>query len=127
MENTGLTNLLKAIVIAAAIIISSMLLANSWERSHISYANKETINVTGKAEKNFISDLIVWQASYTKKSAQLKEAYQLLKNDNAIILKYLLNKGVKQNEIKFSSISINRQYDNIYNDKGVITGNTFKG
>lgn len=127
MENTELTKLLKTIITAAAIIISAMLLSNAWERSHISYANKQTINVTGKAEKNFISDLIVWQASFTKKSVLLKEAYQLLKKDNSIILNYLLKKGVKENEIKFSAIAIIRLYNDIYNDKGVITGRTFEG
>ncbi|MFI5219355.1 MAG: SIMPL domain-containing protein [Bacteroidia bacterium] len=127
MEKSNATSLLKSIVIGAAVVISAMLLSNAWERSHISYANKETINVTGKAEKNFVSDLIVWQGSFTKKSALLKDAYQLLKNDNSIILNYLIKKGIKTNEIKFSSISINRQYDNIYNDKGIITGRTFRG
>lgn len=127
MENNGTSRIIKSVAIGAAIVISAMVLAGAWEQSHLSYANKQTITVTGKAEKNFVSDLIVWQGFYTKKSASLKEAYQLLKSDQSIILKYLSGKGIKQNEIKFSSITISRQYDNIYNDKGIITGNVFRG
>ena len=41
----------------------------------------ETISVTGSAEKDFVSDLVVWKGSYSRKSMDLKSAYAQLKDD----------------------------------------------
>lgn len=115
------------LVMAIAFIICAFVLAKSWERSHYSNANKKTIAVTGSAHRNFISDLIVWEGQYSKKSMDIKEAYRMLKNDNNLIKIYLVNKGVKPNEMKFSAININRLYNYQYNDKGALVGSTFNG
>ncbi|MFN4082152.1 MAG: SIMPL domain-containing protein [Bacteroidia bacterium] len=128
MENQHSNNAVAGkLFMAIAIVISAFLLAGAWERSHYSNANKKTIAVTGSAQRNFTSDLIVWQGSFSKRSMNLKEAYSLLNTDNEIIRKYLIKKGVKEDEIKFSSITINRQYDYRYNDKGMLMSSNFTG
>jgi hypothetical protein len=53
-ERTG------TLFIAVAIIIVAIILGNAWTKSHKSSSN--LIYVTGLAEKNFSSDLIVWKS-----------------------------------------------------------------
>jgi uncharacterized protein len=75
------------------------------------FTSNETITVTGLAEKDFNSDLIVWNGSYSRKSMDLKNTYSALKADENAIRTYLTGKGVNANEIVFSAIEINKQFD----------------
>ena len=71
---------------------------------------KNDISVTGASSKEFISDLIVWSASFSKKDMDLKTAYSQIKKDKATIKAFLVSKGVKESEITFKSIDINKEY-----------------
>ena len=74
------------------------------------FKSKDDISVTGSTAMDFTSDLIVWRASFTKKDMDLKTAYKQIKDDRNSISKFLLNKGVKENEITFKSIDIKKDY-----------------
>lgn len=74
------------------------------------FTNKDDISVTGSTAMDFTSDLIVWRASFTKKDLDLKTAYKQIKDDRNSISNFLLSKGVKENEITFKSIDINKDY-----------------
>ena len=120
-------NYINSIIIGACIVITAVLLSSAWVKSHLNDTNKTTIRVTGKADKNFTSDLIVWSGSFSKKSDNLSDAYKLVKKDQDVINAYLQEKGVKKEEIKFSSISIDKKFESIYNDKGYVVQTIFKG
>ena len=109
------------------IVITAFLLSGAWVKSHLNDSNKTTVSVTGKADRNFTSDLIVWSGSYSKKSDDLSNAYQLVKKDQDVVSAYLQEKGVKKEEIKFSSINIDKKFESIYNDKGYVIQTVFKG
>jgi hypothetical protein len=111
------------ISIAAAMIIVAIILGNAWTKSHQSSSN--LIYVTGLAEKNFTSDLIVWKCSFTRKSQSIKDAYKMLKNDAEIIKSYLINKGVSDKEFVFSAIEINKEFR--YEDRDKIRIQIFDG
>src|SRR6266404_916898 len=87
----------------------------------------ETINVTGLAEKDFASDLIVWNGSYSRKSMDLKNAYAALKNDETTIRTYLKDKGIADNEMVFSSININKEFSNKIDETGRQASQEFTG
>lgn len=106
---------ISSVVIALAIIISSLVLASAWKKSH---SNGNIISVTGLASKDFSSDLIVWSGNFFRKSAELKEAYAQIKNDQEEIKKYLIKNGVKESEIVFYSINISKDFSTIYNQDG---------
>jgi len=72
------------------------------------------VEVTGLAEKNFSSDLIVWRGSFNKMNMSLKDAYQLLKEDEARVKAYLKSKGVHDSAIVFSAVDISQEYDYQY-------------
>ncbi|MEO6837831.1 MAG: SIMPL domain-containing protein, partial [Ginsengibacter sp.] len=87
----------------------------------------ETIVVTGSAEKDFVSDLIVWNGSYSRKSMDLKTAYAQLKEDENSVRNYLTGKGVQNNEIVFSSVNIDKEFNNQTDKDGNSIGKEFLG
>lgn len=87
---------------------------------------QDVINVTGLGSKDFKSDLIVWSGSFTRKSFDLKEAYGQLKLDRDKIKEYLVSKGLKDTEIVFSSVTIDKEYDYSY-DKAGMSQSSFSG
>lgn len=99
--------LIGPIAIAIAIIIGTAILGNAFKNRN---ASENTISVTGLGTKTFTSDLINWSASFSEESFQLQEAYKALERDRKEISEYLISKGVKSEEIVFSSVDIRKQY-----------------
>ena len=110
--------------IAAAVVLSAIVLGNAW---NYRYRSQETISVTGLATKDFASDLIVWDGSYSRKSMDLKDAYAQLKSDETNIRKYLSGKGIDEKEVVLSAISIDKDFESIYDSQGQQTGQRFTG
>jgi hypothetical protein len=105
------------IIMAAAVIFTGWLFSRAWIKSH---EKNETINVTGLATHDFVSDLIVWNGSFSRKSMNMQEAYAMLKTDADAIKKYLLSKGVTENEIVFSAVDIHKDFEDRSQDPGGI-------
>jgi hypothetical protein len=101
-------NSLNTLIIAITILITAMVIANTFKHRH---SEGNIINVTGLGKKDFISDLIVWKGSFTRKNMELKGAYIELNNDRNAIKSYLISKGVNDKEIVFSSVNIEKIYD----------------
>ncbi len=99
---------LNAIVIGLAVVITAMILGSSFVHRN---ADQESISVTGKAEKNFVSDLIVWKGSYSRDASTLKEAYVLLNQDAELIKSYLTSKGVEMGQCVFSAVDIEKVFN----------------
>ncbi|PRZ26591.1 MULTISPECIES: SIMPL domain-containing protein [Flavobacterium] len=119
-----LKNNLNAIILSIAVVISAFLFANAFQNRNRS---NDTISVTGLGKTDFISDLIVWKGSFSKKSSTLKEAYTSLDADREKIKTYLLNKGIPSADIIFSAINFNKDYETTYNENGSIRQNLFTG
>jgi hypothetical protein len=114
---------INTIIIVAGIILAAGILGRAWKRTH---SGNEAISVTGLAKQDFVSDLIVWNGYFTAESKSTKEAYSQIKKDAEVIKKYLVNKGIKEKEMIFSSVDINPEYETIYNKEGEST-REFKG
>jgi hypothetical protein len=112
------------IIVGVSIILTALVLGKSFKARN---QNDNTISVTGLGEKEFVSDLIVWSGTFTKKSMNLKEAYADLNKDREFIEKYLVTKGVNSESIVFSSININKDFDNYYNEDRNINEEIFTG
>lgn len=99
--------------VITAIIVGIAFVAGIWIAS-AAYKSRakatETVTVTGSAEKDFVSDLIVWTGSYSRKSMDLKTAYAQLKTDETTIRAYLKGKGVAENQMVFSAVEINKDF-----------------
>ena len=112
------------IIISIAVIISVLLLANAYKYK---FRAQENVSVVGLAEVDFVSNLIVWQGSFSRKSYELKDAYAALKNDENQIRAYLKSKGIADSSVVLSSVYINKDYNNTFDKAGNITGNNFSG
>lgn len=114
---------LTVIIGGLSIILAAYFLGNSFENR-----NKDnSISVTGLGTKNFVSDLIVWNGGFSKKSMDLKEAYAGLEQDRQKIKEYLMSKGFTETDIIFSAVDINKQYDESSYDEGRSSQRIFTG
>jgi hypothetical protein len=117
-------NITLPFIISTSIIISFFVLADAFK-----YRTKssETITVTGLAEKEFTSDLIVWGGSFSRNAFVLKDAYAQLKQDEASIRTYLNDKGIHDSCIVFSSVSMIKNFDRRYDERGNEVSAEFSG
>jgi hypothetical protein len=102
------------VCIAVATIASSIILSHGFLK--VMKFTREQITVTGSAQKEIRSDLVVWRGEFCRRDAELKAAYAGLKSDYEKARKYLASKGVREGEIFFSSVSTTTLYKK--NEKG---------
>ena len=108
-------NFAAALAIGICLIITAWVLANGIkERNNYN----DTIKVTGLGKKDFVSDLIVWSGSFSRMNMDLEMAYSELNKDREIIKDYFLKSGVSGDELIFSAVDINKEYDYQYLPNG---------
>lgn len=112
------------IIIGLAIVLSAFLFSNAFKNRNQS---NDTISVTGLGKKDFTSDLIVWSGSFSRKSFTLKDAYAALDSDRESIKKYLVSKGIGKDEIVFSAVNFNKDFQTTYNENGTEREQVFTG
>jgi len=117
-------NYIGAVVIALAVIIGLWIIGNAYKYK---FKSSETISVTGLAEIDFTSDLIVWSGTFNRYGFELKTAYSTLKQDETAIKAYLNSKGIPDSNIVFSSVNITKNYQRKYDDKGNEISADFSG
>lgn len=117
-------NYLNTIIIAVAVILFAFIVGAAYKYK---FKNEDKLAVTGLAEKDFTSDLIVWSAYFSRNGYELKSAYAALKQDENDIRKYLNGKGINNSSIVFTAININKNFTNRFGGKGEIVGQDFSG
>ena len=106
------TKVLLAAFAGIVIIISAWLLAQG-----VTNFRKESpkLNVTGMAEKQITSDLIVWNIMLKTKGDKRASAYSQYKRVAATMRKYLKEHGIMDSVISTSSVDINQETRQVYN------------
>jgi hypothetical protein len=89
--------------IAGATIAASVILSQGALK--IMKFNKETITVTGSAQKEIRSDLVLWNGYFSRREADLPTAYAKLAEDLAKVNAYLDAKQIAAKERTVSQIS----------------------
>lgn len=112
------------VIIGITIIITAFILADAWKYK---FKADETIVVTGLAEKDFTSDMVVWRGSFSQTSIDLKSAYQAIKDNERAVREYLQSKGIADSAVTFSSVDLIKQFDNKFDNYGRSIGTDFKG
>jgi len=110
--------------IAFSVVLSAYLLADAFRNRNES---SNVISVTGLGSKDFASDLIVWSGSFHKMNPELRIAYSELDAAREVIKGYLVQKGIPSEEIIFSAIDIEQQFDTRYDENGNQLSSEFKG
>lgn len=111
---TAIAVALIAAVAAVACVTILTVGATTYKRS----ANGTGLTATGSASSDFESDLIVWRGSFSAYGATTKDAYEVIKNDSQLVKNYLLENGVTEVELVFSSVDISQRYRTEYDANG---------
>jgi hypothetical protein len=116
------------LAIGIAIIISTWIAASAWERVKMKPADR-TIQVTGSAKKQIISDQIEWTASLQTQNMDRTAAYRDLHQNVQTALSYLKEQGVKEDEIRPGSVMVDEIRKTEYTGTGEnrIEREVFKG
>lgn len=120
-QKSGVVAICIALIAAAAAIICTAIFSGNLVK-YKKYSSSSGITVTGSASCDFESDLVVWRGSFSAYGLTPKDAYQSIKHDADIIRQYLLDNGISESEISFSSVSISQRYVSEYNDDGKFIG-----
>jgi len=112
------------LLISLAVIITGLILG----KSYISKGKPDdTVSVIGLGEESFDSDLIVWRASFSRKSYELKDAYAQLNADIRKVKSYLQSRGISEEEMVFEAADISKEWSRVYDDEGNLRQTIFDG
>ncbi len=108
-------NIVLVVIAAITLIVAVTIPSNAYKNRH---RTNDVIDVTGLGKKDFVADLIVWEGSFGRKKMNLQDAYTALKADQETIKAYLTGKGIAAEELVFTAVDINKDFDYYYNDNG---------
>jgi uncharacterized protein len=112
------------IILSVAIILVGYVLAKGYTNRG---RTNQSISVTGLGEQDFTSDIIVWRGSFSRKEMDLKQANNALNKDMKEIRDFLKSKGLKEEEIIFEGVNIQRDYYYDYDQNGALRNTIFNG
>jgi uncharacterized protein len=91
------------VALAIGLVLSSVIFGWFYTKTK---KGDEAITVTGSAKKRIKSDLVTWSASLNYQAAQSADAYKSLSENIPKVKEYLMKKGIPENQITISSVSI---------------------
>lgn len=109
-----------AVILGLSLILCTVLFSNAF----VKVRSTSVLTVTGAAEKELRSDLVVWRGNFNRRAPELPVAYALLKSDLEEIRDHLKAQGVLDEEISFMPVSMNTFYevDNHGRETNVVRG-----
>jgi hypothetical protein len=108
---------LPAVIIGVSFIIGVVFFTNSWKSNQ--RAN-QTINVTGSAKKEIVSDLGFLRGTISVRSQTSESAFAELNRQKPILVSYLEKKGFPKDKIEFNTINNYPVYE--MSEQGYQTG-----
>lgn len=73
-----------------------------------------TVSVKGMALRDFVSDLAVWNFSYSVHSSTPLEGYREIERQRALVLSFLKSQGVTDQEISLGAVSSDEKVNGYY-------------
>ncbi len=85
----------------------------------------QSISVTGSTQKTVMSDIVKWRSSFSRTVSPdgLANGYALMKKDNDVVQKYLLNNKILATELTVNPVFLTTNY-NYNNGNQSLTGYT---
>ncbi|WP_291777913.1 SIMPL domain-containing protein [Cecembia sp.] len=115
---------LTAIIFALSIVIAAAILGNAFINRN---KKSGTVDVTGLGQKDFTSDLVVWEGNFSRENTEIQVAYTDLEKDRKAVTDYLVSKGIPKDQIIFKAVNTNPMYRQNYSSAGNYMGQTFLG
>ncbi len=116
-QKIGITAVLIALIAGISAIVCFIIATNGLV-SYKESVRGDGLTATGSASCDFESDLIVWEGSFYSHEDSNVAAYATLKKDAEKVRKYLLDNGVTEEEMVFSSVDTNTVYKSVYDEFG---------
>lgn len=116
-KGNGIVAVVIALIAAVALIACTTILTNGFT-SYKKMTAGGGLSATGSASGDFESDLIVWRARFSAYGQTTPEAYGIIKNDTELVRKYLMDNGVTEDELVFSSVDISQRSRTEYDEYG---------
>lgn len=119
---------IKPILILSIVVFSSVIIGSITYlyRNNFTY-NKSTISVKGLGESDFESNKIIWEGTFQASSSSLENAFLKITNDKEVVTKGLIDNVIKVSELVFGAVTTSKDYQNIYNNNGLVVGREFVG
>jgi hypothetical protein len=95
--------------IAVALVLATWIAAHTW-REVRAQPQVPTMQVTGSAKKRITSDLIEWSAQVEAVAPSRADAYKTLHDHVARATAFLAKAGVKAEDLRVSSVTVEPQY-----------------
>lgn len=99
---------ISSIIVAATILICTIIISITWKSN---YKSAQSINVTGSAKKEIISDLGVLRGTITSEASTAEAAYRKLQADIPVLLQYLNSKGFSKDKVELAAPNNYAQYE----------------
>lgn len=116
--------ILPTLIIGLAVVAAALILGGQY---NYKFRQQKTISVTGGAKVSFVSDLIVWKGSYSRRAATLEQAFSALKSDEKKVRAFLSAQGLDPSQVIFSAVDISKDYQTTYDSNGRMAGRKFTG
>ncbi|MFA6252305.1 MAG: SIMPL domain-containing protein [Candidatus Paceibacterota bacterium] len=110
MEKIGIGGIIAALILGVFFVVGISWIDNTWLEVK---ASDNSLSVTGSAKKTVTSDIAKWNSSFSRKvtEEELKNGYATMKNDEAIVIKFLKANKVEDAEITISPVSLQKEYN----------------
>lgn len=114
MESIRKTKLAVTAIVSIAIVAGCWLLGRGFTHFRES---PSTISVTGMAEKEITSDLIVWNINVNGEAATRSEAFQTFEKTKGEVARYLRQSGIPDSAITTGSASVDELTKSFYDNQ----------
>lgn len=124
------TKIVIALLVACTCLAGAVLLAGGMKQFK---SGVPQISVTGMAEKNITSDLIVWNITVSNEGNTRGEAYTGFEHAMQKVRQYLLKQGLQDSTLTTASVDFSKKEDSFYDqragkyisvDKGFVVSQT---
>lgn len=109
--NKGINGLLASVVMGVAIVVASIVGANAVLHR---FDRPKTVSVKGGAERDFISDLVVWDVTIASHSDTPIEGLRDIERQQKVLRDFLFSKGVTEEELEFGPVSYDEDIQGYY-------------
>ncbi len=108
--------ILERSLIKTSVILGICLIVGVIIGSYAAYqvkAAEDTLAVTGSAKQTVTSDLVKWNASFSRTvyATELNNGYAQMKKDEDIVSKFLNDNGITSAELTISPVSMQKEYN----------------
>jgi len=98
-----------AIILGVCLIISASIASFTFYKVR---SPEDTISVTGSVRERVTSDIVIWKSNFTRTvpAENLKEGYQMMQNDQKLVLDFFEDNGFTEDDLTISPVFMEQLY-----------------